>query len=291
MELVTGYGGKLHVQAGDIRELYAGIFGEDTRILPVGNRMEPKLTSANELTVKDGSIMIQGAQVRIRAGDVEKVTIENGTVNAKRQDLVVVRYEKDEKTGVETAELKVIKGTVASTPTDPVVITGDIRAGDLIHEEPVFRVCLDGVTVTGVEQLVTVAEPLTAVKEMIREALDERHPVGSLYVAYNNSTSPAQLFGGSWEQIKGKFLYCNEGTATGGSTTHRHWQTVGLDYSSGLLYANSGTRVSNSRVVQGQMCSYKYDNYNASGSAREDATYEEYHTPPYLTVYAWRRIA
>ena len=96
MELVTGYGGKLHVQAEDIRELYAGIFGEGTRILPVGNRMEPKLTSANELSVKDGSIMIQGAQVRIRAGDAEKVTIENGTVNAKRQDLVVVRYEKVE---------------------------------------------------------------------------------------------------------------------------------------------------------------------------------------------------
>ena len=125
--------------------------------------------------------------------------------------------------------------------------------------------------------------------------LDLIYPVGAIYISYGDSPnatkSPAELWGGSWEQIKGKFLYCNEGTATGGSTTHRHWQTVGLDYSSGLLYANSGTRVSNSRVVQGQMCSYRYDNYNASGSAREDATYEEYHTPPYLTVYAWRRIA
>lgn len=125
--------------------------------------------------------------------------------------------------------------------------------------------------------------------------LDLIYPVGAIYISYGDSPnatkSPAELWGGSWEQIKGKFLYCNEGTATGGSATHRHWQTVGLDYSSGMLYANSGTRVSKSRVVQGQMCSYKYDNYNASGSAREDATYEEYHTPPYLTVYAWRRIA
>lgn len=121
--------------------------------------------------------------------------------------------------------------------------------------------------------------------------LDYIHPVGSIYLAYNDSESPAEKFGGEWEQITGKFLYCDTGTASGGSTKHKHVQTVGLDYASGYLYANSGNRVTGTRVVTGQMCAYKYDSYGASASTREDSTYESYHTPQYITVYAWRRTA
>lgn len=49
------------------------------------------------------------------------------------------------------------------------------------------------------------------------------YPVGSIYMSVN-STSPATLFGGTWEQIKDKFLlstgnsYANG--STGGSATH-----------------------------------------------------------------------
>ena len=35
-----------------------------------------------------------------------------------------------------------------------------------------------------------------------------------------NSTNPSQLFGGTWEQISGRFLYCTTTSkTTGGSTT------------------------------------------------------------------------
>ena len=52
---------------------------------------------------------------------------------------------------------------------------------------------------------------------------DVIYPVGAIYISVN-STSPATLFGGTWEQIKDKFLlstgnsYANG--STGGSATH-----------------------------------------------------------------------
>lgn len=135
------------------------------------------------------------------------------------------------------------------------------------------------------------AEGLEAIRYNSVSFLNLLFPVGYVYMSYGDATSPAQLFGGTWEQIKGKFLYCNEGTSTGGSATHQHWQTVGLDYGDGLLYTNSGSKVTKSRVVTGQMCSYKYDGYGSNNSIREDATYEANSMPPYVTVYAWVRTA
>lgn len=42
------------------------------------------------------------------------------------------------------------------------------------------------------------------------------YPIGSIYLSVN-STSPQQLFGGEWEQIKDKFLLSAGDTYSGGS--------------------------------------------------------------------------
>lgn len=58
-------------------------------------------------------------------------------------------------------------------------------------------------------------------------------PVGSYYMA-NNSTSPATLFGGTWERIEGRFLYgCAASGTVGATGTH----TTGSG-SSSLPYVN-----------------------------------------------------
>ena len=44
--------------------------------------------------------------------------------------------------------------------------------------------------------------------------------VGSIYTSMN-STSPADIFGGTWEQITNRFLYCADSSgSTGGSSTN-----------------------------------------------------------------------
>lgn len=52
-----------------------------------------------------------------------------------------------------------------------------------------------------------------AIYQQVLAAVVERdHPVGSLYIS-ENATSPAELYGGTWERIEGKFIM-------GASDTH-----------------------------------------------------------------------
>lgn len=116
------------------------------------------------------------------------------------------------------------------------------------------------------------------------------YPVGAVYISYV-STSPASLFGGTWTAITGRFPYFNAGTATGGSNTHSHDQTVGLDYNSGLLYALEGATHTGSNTMWGKWCAYGYDTYSADGIMRYDRTFSASSMPAYQTLYAWRRTA
>ena len=54
-------------------------------------------------------------------------------------------------------------------------------------------------------------------RQMIQEILLEFHPVGSIYLSVN-STSPAELFGGTWERIKDRFLLSAGDSYSAGTT-------------------------------------------------------------------------
>lgn len=64
---------------------------------------------------------------------------------------------------------------------------------------------------------------LNAIGTNINQLLLSVHPIGSLYWS-SSSTSPASLFGGTWTQIKDKFVLAAGDTyaagATGGEATH-----------------------------------------------------------------------
>lgn len=57
------------------------------------------------------------------------------------------------------------------------------------------------------------------------EILETFYPIGAIYMSLNN-TNPSQLFGGTWTQIKDKFILAAGstygGNTTGGSATHTH---------------------------------------------------------------------
>ena len=124
------------------------------------------------------------------------------------------------------------------------------------------------------------------------------YPVGSIYMSVNN-VSPATLFGGSWEQLKDRFLLGAgdqfEGGATGGSADavvveHTHsFEGVGGDWD-GInnwgLFRSGSTSYNNPSINHGS-----YDTssgYVAIKEAGEDGTGKN--MPPYLAVYMWKRV-
>ena len=131
------------------------------------------------------------------------------------------------------------------------------------------------------------------------------YPVGAIYMSVS-STSPAILFGGTWEQIQDRFLLAAGSSYTAGKTggeathkltanempSHTHalrantsWgesETLGAwkQYvSSGILMdaGSSGTTITTS---------YYYDVAQPVGG---DAAHNN--MPPYLVVYMWKRTA
>lgn len=135
--------------------------------------------------------------------------------------------------------------------------------------------------------------------------LDNVYPVGSIYMSVN-STNPKNLFGGTWEQIQGKFLFGMNSSypagSTGGEITHKlTWNEMPGHYHEGLYYSyhdtenlitlNSGTE---SYHVPWGSSSYHGD-YGPGVGKKElitgTAGNGEAHNnmPPYLSVYIWKR--
>ena len=122
-------------------------------------------------------------------------------------------------------------------------------------------------------------------------------PVGSIYISYN-ATSPASLFGGTWEQIKDTFLLaCGNtyaGGSTGGSTTHNHGLSAGFAAlnvgSGGIQYQEKQVGAWGTNAAINIANSYNSYQTKSWGIALGGATDHTNIMPPYLAVYVWKRV-
>ena len=155
MDIVTGFKNTAHITSWQDRDLNQGIFGSDTYILGVGSKLAATIISNNEIHIADGVIMMQGCQGVVQKGTYDTISIDNGSQGMLRKDLICIEYTKVSGTGVESLAWKVVKGTpAASSPSDPSVTSGDIQNGDSPVQVPVYRVNLNGLTLTSVEPMV-----------------------------------------------------------------------------------------------------------------------------------------
>lgn len=157
MNIITGYGAQAHIYPHHDRETNIGIFGDGTHILCVGSQMAATVVSSNQIDIADGLLVAEGCTAEVTRGTTESMTIENGAQGMLRTDLIVARYTKAAGTAVEAMELAVIKGTpAASNPATPAYNTGLIADGDSPVDFPLYKVNINGISITSVERLVDV---------------------------------------------------------------------------------------------------------------------------------------
>ena len=123
--------------------------------------------------------------------------------------------------------------------------------------------------------------------------MDAIYPIGSIYLSVSN-TSPAVLFGGTWERLKDRFLLAAGDTyaagATGGEATHKLTvdelpsHTFKLTTASG---SNTGELNTNQLAIGKE--GNTYNNSNAINSVGGNKAHNN--MPPYLAVYMWKRTA
>lgn len=161
MNIITGYRGEPHVTSQQERDTNVGIFGSGTYIVNLGSNLAATVVSANEIQISNGMVMCEGCTAEIAKGTSESLTIENGTQGMMRKDLIVARYTRDARTGIEDMQLVVITGTPASSsPSTPSYNTGSISNGDTLVDFPLYVVNLSGITVqsvTRIPDIITIA--------------------------------------------------------------------------------------------------------------------------------------
>lgn len=189
------------------------------------------------------------------------------------------------------------------------------------------RVKINGVLTDVTYQDTVAREQLDSVKRMI-------YPVGSIYISVTD-TSPASLFGGTWEQLKDRFLLAAGDSYAAGSTggEAQHTLTAGEMPSHSHVYSNA-TGVQGHQLTVNEMPSHTHgihwvgatppqgggsdQNFGVaqvavgnqqSGSAGGNWSHSHglsksnanttntgsgaahNNMPPYLAVYAWKRVA
>ena len=120
---------------------------------------------------------------------------------------------------------------------------------------------------------------------------NELYPVGSIYMSTEN-TSPASMFGGTWEQIKDKFLLSAGDTysagATGGEATH----TLTVDempshnHQTYIDNVGAGDIASLTNATRSSVSPGWFIETTSSGGGQAHNN-----MPPYLVVYCWKRIS
>lgn len=154
MDIITGYTGTPHITAENDRDINIGIFGSKSYVLQTGTMLTAEISNNNEIKVRDGVIMHQGCAASIKKNTYDSVTINNGSQGMKRIDLIVVRYEKQPETNVESLTLKVLQGTpVETSPQVPAHTEGDIQAGDTVADMPLYEVEIDGLNITEIRKV------------------------------------------------------------------------------------------------------------------------------------------
>lgn len=150
----TPPGEEAHIRAEDDASIYQSIFGEDG-VSTVGQACKATVLSNNKVRIADGIICVGGHFARIPYGDYIDCEIDSGQSSKNRNDIIVARLETTGTGGIDTYTCEVKKGTAGSTATDPEIVQEDLYKAGKVRELPLYRVKIEGLSITAVEQLFT----------------------------------------------------------------------------------------------------------------------------------------
>ena len=150
----TPPGEEAHIRAEDDASIYQSIFGEDG-VSTVGQACKATVLSNNKVRIADGVICVGGHFARIPYGDYIDCEIENGQSGKNRNDIIVARFETTGTGGIDTYTCEVKKGTAGTVATDPEITQDDLYKAGKVRELPLYRVKIEGLSITAVEQLFT----------------------------------------------------------------------------------------------------------------------------------------
>lgn len=197
-----------HILAEDDAAIFQSMFGEDG-VLEIGQRMKATVISNNKVRVADGVVCIGGHIARTVYGDYTDLTIENGESGKNRNDLIIGTFSTTGAGGIDTMQLTVKKGAAGTAATDPALTQGNLYTGSKLREVPLWRVKIEGLSITKVEQLFEIVPSIPTLKKEL-ESLNGKIEKPILY----SSTEKQIGVTDSDQAIYRKTIYANMGGFT-----------------------------------------------------------------------------
>lgn len=265
----TPPGEEAHIRAEDDASIYQSIFGEDG-VSTVGQACKATVLSNNKVRIADGIICVGGHFARIPYGDYIDCEIDSGQSEKKRNDIIVARFESTGTGGIDTYTCEVKKGTAGSTATDPEIVQEDLYKAGKVRELPLYRVKIEGLSITAVEQLFTLRKTNEELEKEL-ESLNSKmmadvqfkpfsitgNPSGGNSLVITSLTNLKKIFGDAVTTMNSGAVVMNgDGGATDVHFQNATWQNNRLyaTFSSsmnknirvtGLIYYAPGTVLDN----------------------------------------------
>lgn len=195
-----------HIYAEDDAAIFQAMFGEDG-VSSIGQACKATVLSNNKVRIADGVLCVGGHFARIPYGEYVDCEIANGQSGKNRNDIIVAKFVTTGSGGIDTMTCEVKQGTASTTATDPTLTQNDIYKGGKIRELPLYRVKLEGLNITAVEQLFTV---VPTNEELIKTVAELNGKSGKLIenqIDYQEYT----LLGGKVKVISGSVIRKGEG--------------------------------------------------------------------------------
>ena len=141
-----------------------------------------------------------------------------------------------------------------------------------------------------------IAKSITTTKRVTpnQDTIDLIYPVGSIYMSVTN-TNPNAIFGGSWEQLKDRFLLGAGNSYSNGSVGGEKLHTLTIDEMPGhnhevarcgygSITGDNADRKIAAAYQDSAWWPMSTTTYTGHGFAHNNM-------PPYLVVYMWKRVS
>lgn len=301
-------------------------------ILTVNSSIQSKRTTktianSSTETLKDGELLIvrdENNPPNLRAGD--------GTTQIKNLKDIVPGAASTSTAGLMSASDKTKLDGIA-TGANKTIVDGELSASStnpvqnkVINAELGKKLSLSGGTMTGALTMKGIkltsgtdygaTLPSSPVTNQLffqtaetNFVLDNVYPIGSIYMNVN-STNPGTLFGGTWEQIQGKFLLGMSSSYPAGSQggeashtltteempSHGHNPANEAGYYGFITNNQKAFTVGDMGVQSGSGRYYPYSTtaFDISRNSLTGTTgggKSHNNMPPYLSIYIWKRTA
>lgn len=137
-----GRGAGVIVSAQKDADLLWGVCGDKRLVLKVGRQMEAAIIDNNTVRVYDGIVVSKGRDMHVPANTYDDFTIETGTQNVTRYD--IIGYHLYKSGGEELCENFVRKDVTE----DEIIVEADLREGADEVYISMYKVKIEGITIT-----------------------------------------------------------------------------------------------------------------------------------------------